>query len=166
MRPQLDQMPLPIQRHDDPFLPFGKAIINATRDLLCGYMFDVAAYLALGAAGAVALERSIAYVGDERLSILHGPFASSDYVQAAGLGAFNVDAVTLTSADDAQAYLREDVGVFILDGKSDNVGSFDVDNRVLMFDGIVLRLLSDDVLYATHGDDFSERVRSAVRAQI
>ena len=166
MHPRLEQMPLPIQRHDDPFLPFGKAIIIATRDLVCGYMFDVAAYLALGAAGAVALERTIAYVGDHSLSILQGPFASADYAQAAGAGAFNVDAVTLTNADDTQAYHREDVGVFVLGNEREDVGAFDVENSMLLLDGIVLRLLGNDVLYAGRGDDFAEQVRAAVKAQI
>ena len=50
MAPRLLQIPLPMQRFDDPFLPFGKAIIAATRDVVCAYIFDLAAYLAVGAA--------------------------------------------------------------------------------------------------------------------
>lgn len=138
-------MPLPIQRYDDPFLPFGKAIIGATRDLLCGYMFDLAAYLALGAAGAVALERSIAYVGGEVAKILHGPFASPDYAEMAG--AFNVDAVTLTEPVYAETYLQADIGVFTLDGAGE-AGTYSTENSTLTLDDIVLRLLGDDIVYA------------------
>jgi hypothetical protein len=159
VRPRLDQMPLPMQRYDDPFLPFGKAIINTTRDLLCGYLFDFAAYLALGAAGAVALERTIAYVSDEAVSILHGPFASPDYTKAAT--AFGVDAVTITDAGIADGYLHEGVGVFALD-----IGDYDLKNLMLITDASVLRVLSNDVLYAGHGDDFAEQVRAAVESQI
>ena len=85
LSPRLAQMPLPMQRYDDPFLPFGKAIIDATRDLVCAYVFDLAAYLALGAAGAVALERTIAYAGtdDATVTILHAPFVGAAYVDAA-----------------------------------------------------------------------------------
>lgn len=165
MRPRLPKLPLPMQRVDDPFLPFGKAIINATRDLVCGYMFDLAAYLAIGAAGAVALERTIAYVSDEAVSILHGPFASPDYAAVGGLAGFGVDAVTLTESGYAEAYLWEGVGVFVVNGAAGDVGAFLVDNSTLVLDGIVLRILGDDILYAGHGDDFAERVRAAVETR-
>lgn len=33
LSPLLARMPLPMQRYDEPFLPFGKAIIDATHDL-------------------------------------------------------------------------------------------------------------------------------------
>lgn len=159
LRPRLEKMPLPIQRYDDPFLPFGKAIIAATRDLLCGYLFDLAAYLALGAAGAVALERTIAYVGDDAVSILHAPFAIPDYVQAAS--AFNVDAVTITDEAVADAFLQENVGTFVLE-----TGNYNLENRTLTTSEIALHILGDDVLYAGRGDDFAEQVRAAVKAQV
>jgi hypothetical protein len=95
LAPSLKNLPYSIQSYDDPFLPLGKAIIDATHDLVCAYVFDLAAYLALGAAGAVALERTIAYVPGSVVKILHGPFATGDYAQAAFEDAFNVDAVTL-----------------------------------------------------------------------
>src|SRR4051812_25649910 len=97
MSPRLTKMPLPMQRYDDPFLPFGKAIIAATQDLVCAYVFDLAAYLAIGAAGAVALERTIAFVGENNLTVLHAWFADSGYISAAE--AFGVDAVTLADGD-------------------------------------------------------------------
>lgn len=163
MRPRLLQMPLPVQRYDDPFLPFGKAIIDATRDLLCGYMFDLAAYLAIGAAGAVALERSIAYAGQASVNILHGPFASPDYAEAACVAAFNADAVTVTEYVYAAAYLHTGVGVFARDGVGE-VGVYSQENSTLALDGVVLRLLRDDVLYAGRGDDFADAVRAVVEA--
>lgn len=159
MRPRLDQMPLPIQRYDDPFLPYGKAIIDTTRDLLGGYLFDFAAYLALGAAGAVAVERSIAYIGDDAVSILHAPFALPDYAAAAS--AFNVDAVTLIDEALADAYLQENVGAFALEP-----GNYNLESRMLTINEVTLRILSDDVLYAGRGDDFAEQVRVAVEAQL
>jgi hypothetical protein len=152
-------MPLPMQRYDDPFLPFSKSIINATRNLLCGYLFDFAAYLALGAAGAVALERSIAYVGDESVTILHALFSSSDYAKASS--AFNIDAVTITNAASADKYLEENIGVFMLDA-----GNNALKNLTLTSDEIELRILCDNILYVGHGEDFAEQVRAAVEAQI
>lgn len=43
--PRLPKLLLPFQKHDDPFLPFSKAIIDAIRDLVCAYQFDLAAGL-------------------------------------------------------------------------------------------------------------------------
>lgn len=97
LAPTLDRLPTPMQRFDDPFLPFGKAIIDATSELVCAYVFHLASYLALGAAGAVALERTIAYVPVHVVKILHGPFTTPDYVQAAFEGAFGADAVTISA---------------------------------------------------------------------
>jgi hypothetical protein len=110
LAPSLKNLPYSIQSYDDPFLPLGKAIIDATHELVCAYVFDLAAYLALGAAGAVALERTIAYVPGRIVKILHGPFATGDYAQAAFEEAFNVDAVTLIPTLDRAliaAYLEQ-----------------------------------------------------------
>ena len=113
--PRMVEMPMPIQKFDDPFFPFSKAIIAATRDVVCAYMFDLACYLAHGAAGAVALERSIAYVGGDVPTILHAPFASPAYVEAAGVNAFNVDGVTIAEPDYAAAYAKVfERGVFVV----------------------------------------------------
>jgi hypothetical protein len=71
LAPRLSIMPLPIQRYDDPFFPFGWAIIDAPRDLVCMYMFDLGSYLMPGAASAIALERTIAYVASDAWTILH-----------------------------------------------------------------------------------------------
>src|SRR5258707_9750631 len=95
LAPALKRLPYESQRWDDPFLPFGKAIIDTTSDLVCAYVFHLGAYLALGAAGAVALERTIAYVPTGIVKILHGPFASNDYVTAAFEDGFGANAVTV-----------------------------------------------------------------------
>ena len=49
LAPSLKNLPYSIQSYDDPFLPLGKAIIDATHELVCAYVFDLAAYLSLGA---------------------------------------------------------------------------------------------------------------------
>jgi hypothetical protein len=102
--PALSRLPLSIQRYDDPLLPFGRAIINATQDLVCGYMFDLAAYLTLGAAGAIALERTLPLAGNSLIRILHGPFYGSGYAAAAFSSAFSCDAVTLVDDVYLEAY--------------------------------------------------------------
>ncbi len=176
--PRVQQLPLPIQRYDDPFLPFGKAIINATRDLVCAYVFDLASYMALGAAGAVALERTISYAAGDAVTILHGPFAGAQYAVLTEETSFGVDAVTLVDSLYLDAYLRRpDRGAFIV--RTGYARMVDTPGRGGVFwqddfmfavlgDGgepLRIRLLGETVLYAGRGDDFAEQVRRAVEQQ-
>lgn len=103
--PNIEKLPAPVGKIDDPFLPLGKLIIDTTADLVCAYVFHLGAYLSIGAAGAVALERTLGYVPQGILKILHGPFASDEYVRAAFDDALNADAVTLASLEVAEGYL-------------------------------------------------------------
>lgn len=158
LSPVLAQMPLPVQSYDEPFLPFGKTIVDATRDLVAGYVFDLAAYLALGAAGAIALERTIAYarVGGS-LTILQGAFASAGYARAAV--AFSVDAVTLASADAEVEAAYAAVGIAVYRFQ---VGS---DDNLVQSDGSrKLSIVGSNVIYAHRGEDFAVRIRAALQA--
>jgi len=69
-------------------------------------MFDLASYLATGAAGIVALERSIAFVKGRGLSILHGPFSGTNYTILADDISFTIDALTVTLQSDLAFYLQ------------------------------------------------------------
>lgn len=171
--PRLLAMPLPIQRYDDPFLPFAKAIIDATRDGVCGYVFDLAAYLALGAAGAVALERTFAYAGGdgETVTVLHAPFVGGGYAAAAGETAFNVDAVTLASFDDAPPYLEAVGGAFVMQRQLtatpeawNGAGVYLPGKRIMLYRSLTLTVLGEEVLYAGRDDDFAQAARSALIA--
>lgn len=172
MSPHLPKLPLPIQRYDDPFLPFGKAIINATQDIVCGYMFDLAAYLALGAAGIIALERTLPYVDSAKLRILHGPFAGLDYVAAAFEGNFDLDAVTLVNEDDFAGYTAQSwQGAFVVKNEDfieqPNYGVYWQKSGLLTFpypsgSPETIELADESVLYAGRGDDFAEKVRLAI----
>lgn len=104
--PDIERMPGPLLKYDEPFLPFLKAIIDATADLVCAYKPNLGFYLGLGAAGVIALERTIAYIPDEIPIILDGKFndighTASAYAEGA-FGAFGADAVT------TNPYLGED----------------------------------------------------------
>lgn len=115
--PALDKLPAAVAKIDDPFLPLGKLIINATADLVCAYVFHLSAYLAIGAAGVIALERTLAYVPSGILKILHAPFASTEYVRAAFEDALGADAVTLSSSEFAAPYLvQARYGAFVPHG--------------------------------------------------
>lgn len=169
LRPTLREMPLPIQKFDDPFLPFSRAVINATHAVVCAYLFDLAAYMALGAAGTVALERSIAHAAAQRdvLTILHGPFYGPDYATASANLAFNADAVTILRPEDAPAYHALGVQPLLFGpapaGTLSAISRFDPDQSrvtVARANGageISLRVIAEDTLGRGYDDDFPER---------
>ncbi len=172
LSPRLPRLPLPIQRYDDPFLPFGKAIIRATQDIVCGYMFNLAAYLTLGAAGIIALERTLPYVDSNSIRILHGPFAGTDYAAAAFEGNFDLDAVTLVSDSDLPTYTSQPRrGAFVMKRGTpinngdygiywENAGLFTLPNETGQ--RVKMRLAGETVLYTGRGDDFAEQARAAL----
>ena len=170
--PQLVKLPLPMQRFDDPFLPFSKAIIAATHDVVCGYIFDMPAFLALGAAGAVALERTLAYAnaGDDVLTVLHAPFASSAFLASTSDAAFAPDGVTVSDAALVPAFVpQHESGVFVV-GESAGIGSgysiYDAMRGVLRVraprGAMNLRVAGESTLYAGRGDDFAEITRALI----
>jgi hypothetical protein len=162
--PRLAKMPLPMLYVDDPFLPFSKAIIDATKDLVSAYIFDFAAYLALGAAGAVALERTMAYVKTEAVTILDGRFIDWGYAEVAM--AFNADAITMHETFLIEKYLEEaDIGVLLIrTGESGSHWSpiYKIDEGIVNIKGLRLQVLREDVLYQGRGEDFAEQVRAAL----
>jgi hypothetical protein len=173
LRPQVATLPLPMLRHDDPFLPYSKTLIGALRDLVCVCMFDLAAYMALAAAGAVALERAIAYAnaGDDVVTILHGPFASPAFVQACSAEAFAVDGVTVIDAGLVAPYAsgRGASGVFVTGQRQvETVSHFDSEHNRLLVTGasLAVTLIATDGLGSSRGDDFAESARAALIARM
>ncbi len=84
---------------DEPVLPFNKAIIDATADLVCAYKPNMGFYMQWGAAGMIALERTIAYIPDHIPVILDCKTGDIGHTQAAwARGLFDewdVDAITV-----------------------------------------------------------------------
>jgi len=170
----LELLPLPIQRFDDPFFPFSKQIIDATQDVVCAYLFDFARYLTLGAAGGVALERSIAYARSTHITILHGPFATNAYAQVADVRAFGVDAVTLTHDADLEYYLvNPPFSAFIMTNKVLELptqgGVFNTEAKTLVFnsgsaDKTEIHVIGERALYAGKLDDFAEKTYSYLKS--
>jgi hypothetical protein len=179
--PRLDQMPLPMQRYDDPFLPYGRAIIEATNALVCGYAFHLGAYLALGAAGAIALERTLAAVPNTAIKLLHAPFVTADYVRASYEDAFNADAVTLATLDASliAAYTQQPAhGVFVRtldEAERDRLAEVNNIAQVGSYQAVgetqyTLRLLDESLpplhwywgkpIFAARGEDFREVIRA------
>ncbi len=125
--------PLPLQLEDEPMLPFARAIIEATQDLVCAYKPNLGFYLAEGAAGMVALERITRLIPPHIPIILDGKFGDiGNTAEAYARGAFEqfrADAVTLApymGSDSVAPFLRyADRGVFVLARTSNpNAGEF------------------------------------------
>jgi orotidine-5'-phosphate decarboxylase len=161
--PVLAKMPLPLQRDDAPLLPFNKALIDATADLVCAYKPNLAFYLAEGAAGIIALERTIAYIPRHIPIILDGKFGDiGSTAQMLAGGAFDtwgVDAVTVNpyvGEDGVAPFLeRADRAAFIL-GRTSNPGAADFQAQTIMRDGslatldeiVVRRVLDWSTIYS------------------
>ncbi len=169
LHPVLERMPLPMRTYDDPFLPFTKGVINATRDIVCVYMFDLASYLNIGAAGAIALERSIAYTGKDNLKILHGPF-SAGYSKLMEENAFNADALTLVQGQDLHPYLyRSDRNAYVM-RDSRLPGDKPIEDSYISSENVLLTRTGDNtsleiwladpsILYRSSQNDFAEVIR-------
>ena len=125
--------PLPLQYNDEPMLPFARAIIEATQDLVCAYKPNLGFYLAEGAAGMVALERIVRAIPPDIPIILDGKFGDiGNTAQAYARGAFeqfHADAVTLSpymGSDSVKPFLADkERGVFVTARTSNpNAGEF------------------------------------------
>jgi hypothetical protein len=169
LSPVIEQMPLPIQRYDEPLLPFGKAMIDATRDVVCGYAFDLEAYLVPGAAGIIALERTINYVPDHVITILHGTFFTPSATSIMSKTGLNVDAVTVGRVDLIGQQSAELQSRLLLVGEqAAEYGRFSVEQwSVTVLDegeAIQLQLVSYQDLDSSQGLDFAESAREALLA--
>jgi orotidine-5'-phosphate decarboxylase len=127
------QSPAPIAVYDEPMLPFARAIIDATKDLVCAYKPNLGFYLAEGAAGIVALERIVRYIPDDIPIILDGKFGDiGNTAEAYARGAFEqfrADAVTIApymGSDSVRPFLKyPGKGAFVLGRTSNqNAGEF------------------------------------------
>ena len=105
--PQPELMPVEALKWDEPILPFNRRIIEATADLVCAYKPNLGFYLQWGAAGVIALERTIAAIPDHIPIILDAKIGDIGHTQAAwGRGLFDewgVDAITVNPYVGAEA---------------------------------------------------------------
>jgi hypothetical protein len=170
MRPLMSDMPAPMHFHDDPFFPFSKEIVAATRDVVCGYIFDFPAYMVHAGAGARALERSMAFAGADMLKVLHGPFVGAGYIPMIYENALGADAATLAHEDDLPRYLEDAAhGAFVVRAgavrEDAHMPTYWADaGRLQLADGRVLRVAGTDVLYSDYTADFAVKCREAIEA--
>ncbi len=121
--PTLERLRVDFRKWDEPILPYNRAIIDATADLVCAYKPNLGFYLQWGAAGVIALERTIAYIPRHIPIILDCKTGDIGHTQAAWAhGLFDewqVDAVTINPFVGSDAVLpmigeRPDKAVYIL----------------------------------------------------
>lgn len=147
--PDPARLPLPAMQWDDPVLPFNKRIIEATADLVCAYKPNMGFYMQWGAAGLVALERTIAYIPDEIPVILDakiGDIGNTQSAWAAGVfDTWEVDAVTVNPYVGADAVLpmvgeRPDKAVYVL-ARTSNASALDFQGDLQAEQGLSAEVL-------------------------
>jgi orotidine-5'-phosphate decarboxylase len=132
------KIPLPLQKMDDPALPFARAIIDATRDVACAFKPNLGFYLAQGAAGVIALERLMRYIPTDLPIILDAKFgdigSTAEQYARAAFEALGADAVTLSpyvGSDAVKPFLAyADKGVFVL-ARTSNPGAGEFQNLIV-----------------------------------
>jgi hypothetical protein len=167
--PQVVELPALIQKYDDPFLPYCRAVFSATGDYVAGYILDLAAFLALGAAGAVAIERAAAIlaVTPATLSILHGPFPRADYAQFAAETALRVDGATVTNPEVAAGFAMRGVTGIAVGPKVEAGGDWlDLEQDQSMLASLPFRVVRQSFLNRFKRVDFADALRGAIDAEL
>ena len=147
--PQPERLPVQALRWDEPVLPFNKAIVDATADLVCAYKPNLGFYLQWGAAGVIALERTIAYIPNHIPVIVDcktGDIGHTQAAWAAGLfDEWGVDAVTVNPFVGAESVLpmggeRPDKAVYLL-ARTSNPGAADFQGDLARGEGLSANVL-------------------------
>jgi len=168
LKPTLDCLPLPIQRFDEPFLPLSKSIIKATNNSVSVYIFDLASYLAIGAAGIVALERAIAYANQDAITILHGPFFGKQYKVLTEDQGLNVNSLTVATDEDLTYYIdNSPYSAFLYNGTLLKDGGVMSDNTLTLFStnyaNISIEIIDTNFLLQNNlSDTYIETVKSTI----
>lgn len=148
-----------VTKWDEPVLPFNKAIIDATADLVCAYKPNLGFYLQWGAAGVIALERTIAYIPNDIPVILDCKTGDIGHTQAAwAMGLFDewqVDAITVNPYVGSEAILpmigqRPDKAVYIL-ARTSNKSALDFQGDFRKREGLTAVIIQKSQQWQTAG---------------
>jgi orotidine-5'-phosphate decarboxylase len=157
--PQPERLPAPALKWDEPILPFNKAIVGATADLVCAYKPNLGFYLQWGAAGIIALERTIAFIPDRIPFIIDCKTGDIGHTQAAwAKGLFDqwdVDAVTVNPFVGAEAVLpmvaeRPDKAVYVL-ARTSNPSATDLQGDLTAGRGLSAEVIRRSQGWSTAG---------------
>ena len=157
--PALERLRVDFRKWDEPILPYNRAIIDATADLVCAYKPNLGFYLQWGAAGVIALERTIAYIPRHIPVILDCKTGDIGHTQAAwGNGLFEewqVDAVTVNPFVGAEAVVpmigtRADKAVYIL-ARTSNPSATNFQGDLPQENGLSAEVLRQSQTWQTAG---------------
>ena len=120
--PVMERLPKAVLASEDPLLTFGRAIVEATADLVCAYKPNLGFWLAEGHAGLRALQHLVASIPDHLPVILDGKFNDVGHTAAAYARAafetLGADAATVNpylGLDALRPFLADAAhGVFLL----------------------------------------------------
>ena len=144
---------------DEPVLPFNRAIIDATIDLVCAYKPNLGFYLMWGAAGIIALERTIAYIPNHIPIILDCKTGDIGHTQGAwAVGLFDewqVDAVTVNPFVGQEAVVpmigeRPDNAIYIL-ARTSNPSAEQFQGNLIAGEGLSAEVLRQSQTWETSG---------------
>ncbi|MFN2135948.1 MAG: orotidine-5'-phosphate decarboxylase [Candidatus Promineifilaceae bacterium] len=148
-----------VLKWDEPVLPFNKAIIDATADLVCAFKPNLGFYLQWGAAGVIALERTIAYIPDHIPVILDGKTGDIGHTQGAWaaslLDQWDVDAVTVNpfvGEDAVQPMIgsRPDKAIYLL-ARTSNPSATQFQGDLAAGQGLSAEVLRQSQTWTTAG---------------
>jgi orotidine-5'-phosphate decarboxylase len=157
--PSLERLRVDFRKWDEPILPYNRAIIDATADLVCAYKPNLGFYLQWGAAGIIALERTIAYIPRHIPVVVDCKTGDIGHTQAAwASGLFDewqVDAVTVNPFVGADAVLpmigqRPDKAVYIL-ARTSNPSATDFQGDLQQESGLSADVLRQSQTWPTAG---------------
>ncbi|MFN2270960.1 MAG: orotidine-5'-phosphate decarboxylase [Anaerolineae bacterium] len=136
--PVMERMPEAVRDSESPFLAFGRAIVEATADIVCAYKPNLGFWLAEGTAGLSALQQLIAEVPEDVPVILDAKFndignSAKAYARTA-FEALKADVVTSNpylGRDSAQSFLEyANHGIFLL-ARTSNASAPDLQDQMV-----------------------------------
>ena len=157
--PDPARLPIPMLKEDEPVLPFNRAIIEATADLVCAYKPNLGFYLQWGAAGMIALERTIAFVPEGIPIIIDckcGDIGHTQEAWAKGLlDYWGVDAVTANPYVGSEAVIpmisqRKDKAVYVL-ARTSNPSAMDFQGDLTENTGLSFEVISQSQTWPAPG---------------
>ncbi len=135
--PLLERLPAAVRREPEPLVAFGRAIVEATADLVCAFKPNLAFWLAEGLSGLAALQAVRAAIPPQVPVVLDAKFGDIGHTATAyarfAFDQLNADAITLNpylGLDGVRPFLeREGKGAFLL-ARTSNPSAPDLQDRL------------------------------------
>jgi orotidine-5'-phosphate decarboxylase len=153
----LDKIPKPLLKEEDPIFSFNKAIIDATHHLCVAYKPNIAFYEAYGIKGWIALEKTISYLNEKYPEIFtiadakRGDIGNTSTRYAkAFFEDLNFDSITIApymGKDSVEPFLAFENKHTILLALTSNEGAFDFQTKLIDGEELYKHVLKTASLY-------------------